>query len=196
VPRHLPPRLADFGERYEHHLLLKVGGAAIAYTRDLLTACCAEPRGAWFECDPAEAEAAFLHRFVVAGAGKRYCELHAGGAGELLALDIALPRNTRDWFERLPEELDARMALKLYYGHFICHVFHQDYVLRPGIDPQDVKQQLLALLDARGAEYPAEHNVGHLYAAKPPLRDFYRSLDPCNQFNPGIGQTSKQRHWK
>jgi D-lactate dehydrogenase len=51
------------------------------------------------------------------------------------------------------------------------------------------------LLDARGAEYPAEHNVGHLYRAKPALANFYRELDPCNAFNPGIGQTSKCRHW-
>jgi D-lactate dehydrogenase (quinone) len=52
-----------------------------------------------------------------------------------------------------------------------------------------------ALLDRRGAEYPAEHNVGHLYAAKPAMARFYRELDPCNQLNPGIGQTSKHRHW-
>ena len=51
------------------------------------------------------------------------------------------------------------------------------------------------LLDERGAEYPAEHNVGHLYRAKPALKDFYEKLDPCNYFNPGIGQTSKRQHW-
>jgi D-lactate dehydrogenase len=51
------------------------------------------------------------------------------------------------------------------------------------------------LLDQRGAEYPAEHNVGHLYKAKPALADFYRGLDPRNQLNPGIGQTTKQRFW-
>jgi D-lactate dehydrogenase len=52
-----------------------------------------------------------------------------------------------------------------------------------------------AVLDGRGAEYPAEHNVGHLYPAKPALADFYRELDPCNAFNPGVGQTSKCTHW-
>ena len=51
-------------------------------------------------------------------------------------------------------------------------------------------------LDTRGAEYPAEHNVGHLNDAKPALRDFYRGLDPCNQFNPGIGRTTKLARWK
>ena len=52
------------------------------------------------------------------------------------------------------------------------------------------------LLDDRGAEYPAEHNVGHLYHAKPALVDHYRELDPCNAFNPGIGHTSKYSHWR
>jgi len=51
--------------------------------------------------------------------------------------------------------------------------------------------EMLELLDARGAEYPAEHNVGHLYEAKPELAAFYQKLDPCNCFNPGIGKTSK-----
>jgi len=47
---------------------------------------------------------------------------------------------------------------------------------------------MLEILDRRGAEYPAEHNVGHLYPAKPPLAAFYRQLDPTNTFNPGIGK--------
>ena len=51
------------------------------------------------------------------------------------------------------------------------------------------------LLDNRQAEYPAEHNVGHLYPAKAAMQAFYRALDPCNSLNPGIGQTSKCKHW-
>jgi len=45
------------------------------------------------------------------------------------------------------------------------------------------------LLDARGAQFPAEHNFGHLYDAKPELIHHYKSLDPSNSFNPGIGRT-------
>jgi D-lactate dehydrogenase len=47
-----------------------------------------------------------------------------------------------------------------------------------------------------GAEYPAEHNVGHEYLAKPILSNFYKKLDPTNFFNPGVGQTSKNKYWK
>ena len=58
-----------------------------------------------------------------------------------------------------------------------------------------LEHEMLHLLDDRGAQYPAEHNVGHLYEAKPALKQFYRKLDPTNSFNPGIGKTSKKKYW-
>jgi hypothetical protein len=58
-----------------------------------------------------------------------------------------------------------------------------------------IEEQMLPLLDARGAEYPAEHKFGHLYHAKPALQAHYRALDPCNCFNPGIGKTTRKAEW-
>ena len=104
--------------------------------------------------------------------------------------------NDRDWIEKLPPEIDAQIEKKLYYGHFFCHVFHQDYVVRKGHNCLVLEHAMWKLLDARGAEYPAEHNVGHLYHARPALADFYRSVDPTNSLNPGIGQTSKRAQWR
>ncbi len=52
-----------------------------------------------------------------------------------------------------------------------------------------------SLLGGRGAQYPAEHNAGHLYEAKPALVSYYKSLDLCNCFDPGIGRTSKKTRW-
>ena len=66
---------------------------------------------------------------------------------------------------------------------------------KKGYDWQDVEHEILALLDKRGAKYPAEHNVGHLYQAEAPLAQFYQKLDPTNTFNVGIGKTSKDKHW-
>ena len=54
---------------------------------------------------------------------------------------------------------------------------------------------MLELYNSRGAEYPAEHNVGHEYFAKPSLSNFYKKLDPTNAFNTGIGRTSKLKYW-
>ncbi|MEM7146464.1 MAG: D-lactate dehydrogenase, partial [Verrucomicrobiota bacterium] len=75
----------------------------------------------------------------------------------------------------------------------MCHVFHQDYIFKKGTDIPAIKKLMLERLDTKGAKYPAEHNVGHMYNADPTLRQFYESLDPTNTFNPGIGMTDKKR---
>jgi D-lactate dehydrogenase len=194
-PSQLPQRMTDYRDRYEHHLMLKVAGPSIEETRRHLGSLFPSSSGDCFECTPEEGDKAFLHRFAAAGAAVRYRAMHRDEVEDILALDIALKRNERDWFEVLPDEVSASILIKMYYGHFFCHVFHQDYIVRKGHDPVALEHRMWQLLDKRGAEYPAEHNVGHLYSAKPALKDFYKNLDPCNCFNPGIGQTSKRQHW-
>ncbi|MEM9097523.1 MAG: D-lactate dehydrogenase [Pseudomonadota bacterium] len=191
LPEALPKRLLEYRDRFEHHLILKVSGTMAAPTETLLNEIFGAE--AWFLCDAKEAKKASLHRFAAAGAAARYGVCHPGEVEDILALDIALRRDDDAWFEELTPEIEQDITLKLYYGHFFCHVFHQDYVVRKGADPKAVKRKMLDLLDTRGAEYPAEHNVGHLYEAKPALAKFYEELDPTNSFNPGIGKTSKQR---
>ena len=71
------------------------------------------------------------------------------------------------------------------------NVFHQNYIFKKGTDRQKMKSIMLAMLDDKGAKYPAEHNVGHLYEAENSLQRFYKKLDPTNTFNPGIGKMSK-----
>ncbi|QBQ99200.1 D-lactate dehydrogenase [Paraburkholderia pallida] len=195
-PSHLPARLKDYRNRYEHHLMLKVSADTADETRDYLRRYFAQAGGDFFECTADEGAKAFLHRFAAAGAAVRYRAVHGDEVEDIVALDIALRRNDREWFEKLPEAVERPIAVKLYYGHFLCHVFHQDYIVRKGNDCLELEHAMWKLLDARGAEYPAEHNVGHLYPAKPALEAIYESLDPCNCFNPGIGQTSKFAHYR
>ncbi len=195
LPEHLPRRMLDYRNRYEHHLILKASGDGISEAQDLLTTMFPSATGAMFECSAEEATKAFNHRFAVAGAAVRYRAVHSKSVEDIVALDIALRRNDEDWVETLPSGIDEAVMEKLYYGHFFCHVFHQDYIIRKGIDVTALEHQMWKLLDARGAEYPAEHNVGHLYRAKDQLESHYRALDPCNALNPGIGQTSRNRHW-
>jgi D-lactate dehydrogenase (quinone) len=197
LPEHLPQRLNAFREQYEHHLMLKVKAAGVDEARAYLagrfarSGVAGSAGGAYFECDDEEGRKAFLHRFAAASAAVRYRAVHHRDVEDIVALDIALRRNDRAWFERLPQTLEQPIILKLYYGHFLCHVFHQDYIVAKGHDCMALEHAMLELLDERGAEYPAEHNVGHLYEAKPQLAAFYQQLDPCNCFNPGIGKTSK-----
>ena len=68
--------------------------------------------------------------------------------------------------------------------------------VKKGVDAHALKEQMLELLRQRGAQYPAEHNVGHLYKAPETLARFYRENDPTNSMNPGIGKTSKLKFWK
>lgn len=194
-PNHLPTRMRQWRDRYEHHLILKVANDEIEPCRAYLSSIFPAAEGDFFECDEQEAKKAFLHRFVIAGAAIRYKLLHRDSVEDIVALDIALPRNTKDWLERLPADIDGQIEHKIYYGHFFCHVFHHDYIVKKGCDLKAFKHAMGELIDARGGEYPAEHNVGHLYEAKPALAEFYRHLDPCNAFNPGVGRTSKRKNW-
>jgi len=197
LPEHLPKKLWQYRDQYEHHLIVKMGGDGVQEARDFLTSYFKEgSKGAFFECDAVETQAAMLHRFAVASAAIRYRAIHEKEVEDIVALDIALRRNDREWFETLPLEIDQKISHKLYYGHFMCHVFHQDYIVKKGHDCMELEHQMLELLDKRGAQYPAEHNVGHLYEAKPELRKFYKSLDPTNSFNPGLGHTSKKKYWE
>jgi D-lactate dehydrogenase (quinone) len=195
-PSHLPHRMKAFRDRYEHHLMLKVSEESIEETRAFLADYFSRASGGYFECTDDEGNKAFLHRFAAAGAAVRYRSVHAKQVEDIVALDIALRRNDREWIETLPRDIDDTISIKLYYGHFLCHVFHQDYIVKKGNDCLDVEHRMWTLLDRRGAEYPAEHNVGHLYRAKPALAAFYQKLDPCNCFNPGIGQTSKFANYR
>ncbi|MGH1487287.1 MAG: D-lactate dehydrogenase, partial [Cellvibrionaceae bacterium] len=192
-PQALPKRMLEYRDKYEHHLIIKMTDDGIAEAEKYLSNLYntdAKEEGAYFECTEDEAKKAFLQRFAAAGAPVRY-EVMKNKA--VLALDIALRRNDEDWVEVLPKEVDDQIELKLYYGHFFCHVFHQDYILKEGADPKKVKKAMLKRLDTIGAKYPAEHNVGHLYEAEQDLKAFYNELDPTNTFNPGIGYTDKKR---
>ncbi|MEG3766755.1 D-lactate dehydrogenase [Alteromonas sp. 14N.309.X.WAT.G.H12] len=192
-PSHLPDKMMEYREKYEHHLILKMSDSGIAEAKAYLAEYFSQnpQAGGYFECNAEETSAAFLHRFAAAGAAIRYQLLHEKEVGDILALDIALRRNEMHWEEELPPHIADKIEKKLYYGHFFCHVFHQDYVLKKGANAKAVKKDMLALLDSRGAKYPAEHNVGHLYEAEDGLRNFYRQLDPTNTFNPGIGKMEK-----
>ncbi len=192
VPDPLPERVVEWRERFEHHLILRVNGDMAEETEAFLDECFPD---AWFRCTADEAERAMLHRFAAAGAGVRYQTIHHDEVEDILALDIALERNDRDWFEELPESITRDLVHRLYYGHFFCNVFHQDYVFRKGADVAAHKATMLEILDRRGAEYPAEHNVGHLYPAKPALAAFYRQLDPTNTFNPGVGKLPRDPYY-
>ena len=195
-PNHLPNRIEQYRDQYEHHWIIEMSGEGIDEAKEYFKKFFIENEGDFFECNKKEGKKALLHRFVAAGAIGRYHAIHEEKLGEMISLDIAFPRNEKDWFEKIPPEIDDLLEIKHYYGHLFCHVLHQNYIVKKGVDARKLKRKLLKMFDNRGAEYPAEHNVGHEYFAKPSLSNFYKKLDPTNGFNPGIGRTSKRKYWK
>ena len=195
-PNHLPENMEKFRNLYEHHWVIEMSDDGIEEAERYFNEFFKNNDGDYFICNDFEAKKASLHRFVSASAIGRYHMLYSKNHGEMMSLDIAFPRNEKNWFEKLPKEIDDMLEMKLYYGHLFCHVLHQNYIVKKGVDGEKLKEKMLKIYDKRGAEYPAEHNVGHEYFAKPILSNFYRKLDPKNAFNPGIGKTSKLKNWK
>ncbi|WP_392384456.1 D-lactate dehydrogenase [Marinomonas primoryensis] len=195
-PNHLPKRMEDFRGKYDHHWIVETSNDGVAEAQAYLDTFFKDNEGDYFACTDREADQAILHRFVTGGALTRYHIMNGKDLGSIMTIDVAFPRNERDWFEVLPQDIDDKIAVKMYYGHFFCHVMHQNYIMKKGVDGKAVKKQILASYDVRGAEYPAEHNVGHEYLAKPALREFYQKTDPTNSFNSGIGGTSKLKNWQ
>ncbi|WP_245851160.1 D-lactate dehydrogenase [Brachybacterium vulturis] len=197
VPGKIPPRLVEFRDRFAHHLLLVVSGSQRDATAQLLEKFFAAPEheGGFFECEADEAESATLIRFGVASAASRYFVMHRAEASAMITFDVALRRDDTDWLEVLPPQIADQLLESVYFGHFFCHVLHQDHVAKQGVDPVALKQEMTALLQSRGAAVPAEHNVGRIYSAPEPMVEHFRQLDPLNMFNAGVGQTSPRKRW-
>ena len=195
-PNHLPKKMEKFRGLYEHHWIVEMSDNGIDEARIYFDSFFNQNEGDFFECNSKEGDKAILHRFTAASAFGRYSVLNDSKIGGNLSMDIALPRNQKKWFETLPKVIDDKLEMKLYYGHLFCHVLHHNYIVKKNVNIKKLKAELLEYYDSCGAEYPAEHNVGHEYACKTSLLNFYKELDPTNTFNPGIGQTSKRKFWK
>jgi len=195
-PNHLPKKMEVYRDNYEHHWVIEMTDEGIKEAEKYFNNFFKNNEGDFFICNSKEAKKAMLHRYVSASAIGRYQALNKKNIGDMMSLDIAFPRNQKKWLEVLPKNIDDQIEYKFYYGHLFCHVFHHNYILKKGADGEKLKKQLLNIYDRVGAEYPAEHNIGHEYYAKPVLKDFYKNLDPTNTFNPGIGKSSKKKYWK
>lgn len=193
-PQHLPKKMLEFRDQFEYHLILCTSDKGIEEAADYLkTNWSNSDDSGYFVCSEKEGEKALLHRFAAGGAAGRYAMMHKDKVDGILALDVAMRRNDFDWVENLPKDITEKLYGTMHYGHFMCNVFHQNYLVKKGEDKAELKKLMLQFLDSKGAKYPAEHNVGHLYEAEDSLKHFYKQLDPTNTFNPGVGKMSKHK---
>ena len=197
TPKAVAPRLLEYRDRFGHHLMIKADAQHAEELNQLLHNFFVGKTGSYFSCDRREERDAFLVRFGVGGCTISYCDYKGIDANQrLIAFDVALRRNDSEWRIKLPPALQDKVLEDSCCGHFFCFVNHQDYILKPGVDALAFKHDVLAYLDQRGAKYPAEHNVGHLYHASCEHEQHMRQLDPTNSCNPGIGKTSKKKFWQ
>ncbi len=197
LPDHLPNRVREFRYRFNHYLIIVSSDSVIGETKNYLKDNFQMKEHIdYFECNEKEGSDILLHRYVSGLAPKRSQVLNNNLSSELLPLDIALPRNCENWYELIPEELINNSYQSFQMAHFMCMVFHWDFVLKKDADYKYLKEKILKQLDQIGAKYPAEHNVGHFYKADEELANFYKELDPVNCFNAGIGQLSKNKFYK
>ncbi len=196
-PDHLPKRIRQYRDKFEHYMLFLVSDSTIEPMQDLLDSETSNQTDyEYIKCTKSEGRDALLHRYVSGGAPARYRIINESIAGDLLPLDIALPRNCHDWYKLLPPEILTNMSESFQMGHFLCMVFHWDFVVNKGVDASAMKRDILRILDKINAKYPAEHNVGHFYHAEESLQSFYKQLDPKNSFNCGIGKMSKNKDYR
>ncbi|MXP57349.1 D-lactate dehydrogenase [Pantoea sp. Taur] len=196
TPSFIAPRIMAYRDEYQHHLMIKVDAQQTPELQTLLQQFFAGHSGGFFQCDAREGADAFLVRFGVGGCTISYCDALGYNPNErLVAFDVALRRNDEDWRLTLPDHLAAQVQVDSCCGHFFCYVNHQDYVLKEGVDATAFKEAVKVYLAERGAKYPAEHNVGHLYQASCEHVDHWKQLDPTNSCNPGVGKTSKKKYW-
>ena len=117
-------------------------GNGIEEAREYLKSYFDKASGDYFEADANETSKAETHRYVTAGVAIRYQELKQDSI-DILPLDIALASNDYKWFEHLPKEIEDKIEHKIYYGHLLDHVMHQDYILKPGVDAHELKKKCL-----------------------------------------------------
>ena len=192
LPNQMPKVFDDLNKKFKHHLILKcdqkIFDEVLKVSKKIFNE---NNKNNLLICSAKESKKLTLNRFVFAGASARCANISRDANPDLLPFDVALRRNDDNWFNDIALEAKKDVLKTLTVGHFFCLVFHREYVIKKGINNNIVKDKVLKWFDEIGAKYPAEHNVGHVYEADNNLRKFYKKLDPCNMFNPGIGKTSK-----
>ncbi len=196
LPNHLPKEIIEFRNKFEHYLIIQASDESIEEIRNILIEDKEKNYDYEFlECNKKDGESLLLHRYVAGGAPKRIKIIEEENVGNIVAFDVALPRNCKNWHQIIDENVLKDMEYQFKMGHFFCMVFHWDFILKKNVNQEKVKEKMLALFKKINAKFPAEHNVGHIYNAEPVLKDHYKELDPTNSFNSGVGKTSKNKNY-
>ena len=155
-------------------------------------------------------------RFAAAPAFRTFC---IGSGLHGVSFDFALPKNFSSSVILEPNDCSP-LLVKMMYGHFGCSVYHYDVAFKGDsarakelkVKEKELernwkywvvrcsifffsKNGMVKLVESVGGRLPAEHGHGTEYAAPPETVDRWKLADPTNSFNPGVGKSSKKKHW-
>lgn len=197
-PSVLPKEVLKTGVSMDHHVAMTVGDFEDGGMDRLLGRLNAfqEKHGkdkvVIHECSqPSEVASLNAHRFVAAPCFRTWC---VGNNAQGFSVDYALPKNAGT--APALGGADATPLKRMRYSHFGCNVVHEDLAFGPNVDLEEAKHALKATVEKDyGGKLPAEHGHGTEYHAPPATQKRWKSMDPTNVLNPGVGGLSTRRDY-
>lgn len=195
LPPILPSSIHEAGKERDHHIAMTIGDydGSLERAEERIGAFCRKYRDkvTVHQC-PKKSDLASLtaFRFVAAPAFRTWC---VGEGVQGISVDYALPKNGGH-----APALDSVETLKrMRYSHFGCNVVHEDVAFPAGVDAHAVKMQLKKSVEHNcNGKLPAEHGHGTEYHAPPETQNRWKSMDPLNVMNPGVGGLSSKFRYK
>ena len=115
----------------------------------------------------------FTSSICSASAIGRYHSLNINEVGEMMSLDVAFQEMKNIGLNNYPRRSMIKLKRNLLLIILSCTT--PKLYFKKGINAENLKNQLLESYIKRGAEFPAEHNVGHEYKANDTLINFTKN---------------------
>mmetsp|Transcript_4894 Transcript_4894/g.7436 ORF Transcript_4894/g.7436 Transcript_4894/m.7436 type:complete len:696 (+) Transcript_4894:104-2191(+) len=203
-PSILPSRFMESGIKMDHHIAMSVG----EFGEGELERCL--ERISKFEnenfgkiviqeCQSKSEEMSLTaFRFVAAPAFRTWC---VGNNVQGFSVDYAMPKNSGEAppLEKQGSSVHGDQAIplkRMRYSHFGCNVVHEDLAYDLGVDVHSAHVGLKNSVSGCGGKLPAEHGHGTEYDAPKESQDRWKTMDPLNVMNPGIGGLSAKFKYK
>ncbi|KAL3944980.1 MAG: hypothetical protein SGBAC_000956 [Bacillariaceae sp.] len=194
-PSILPSSIQETGKQRDHHIAMTVGDydGSLERAQERLDSFCTKygDKVKVHECSKKSDVASLTaFRFVAAPAFRTWC---VGEGAQGISVDYALPKNAG----QAPALGSGAILKRMRYSHFGCNVVHEDVAFPAGVDAHAVKMQLKESVEHNcNGKLPAEHGHGTEYHAPPETQARWKSMDPLNVMNPGVGGLSSKFGYK
>ena len=203
MPPALPPRIQAASKTYDHHILVTLGefgDGSLQRAEERLQAFVENHSEniVLHRCTADETNQATYFRFAAAPAFRTYC---VGKDIQGISIDYALRKNDM----MIPNITDALVkssgvdcapVCRMRYSHFGCNVVHEDIAFLPSADAHACQMGIKKIIEGRGGRLPAEHGHGTEYVAPPGVQARWKSMDPCNVLNAGVGGVGYGRNYE